>query len=41
VTAEGVTLGQTLPASDGAPVSVAEEINLKTFEAIYLKTILD
>jgi 5'-nucleotidase len=41
VTAEGVTLGQTVPASDGAPVSVAEEINLKTFEALYLKTILD
>jgi 5'-nucleotidase len=41
VTQEGPSLGQTQPDAAGTPVTVAEEINLETFEKIFLGTVLN
>ena len=38
---EGPTLGQTLPAPDGSPVKIGEEVNKETFESRFLETLLD
>lgn len=41
ITEEGTQLGRTEPTTDGTPVKVGEEVNLESFERLFLTTLLD
>ncbi|MCC6882475.1 MAG: hypothetical protein IT576_10020, partial [Verrucomicrobiales bacterium] len=41
ITEEGSQLGRTEPTPDGTPVKVGEEVNLESFERLFLTTLLD